>query len=134
MGMAGEIGQIKVEAKADLVIFDRKSPSRFVAAQEDPVSAVVLYSSERDVETVIVDGVVRKEGETLLPVLIADVPTSALNFTSSKQQLEWIDVMTKVLGSRTRIKAKAQGIDFNAAEESVIDAFHMNRIVMKEKI
>jgi hypothetical protein len=134
MGMAGEIGQIKVGAKADLVIFDTKSPSMFVAAEEDPVSAIVLHSSERDVETVIVDGIVRKEGGKLLPVSIADIPTSALTSTSSKRELEWVDVMAKVLDSRKTIEAKAQGIDFKAAEERIIDAFHMNRNDIKENI
>ncbi|KAJ5697091.1 hypothetical protein N7536_007503 [Penicillium majusculum] len=134
MGMAGQIGQIKVGAKADLLIFDTKSPSMLAVAQEDPVSAIVLHSSERDVETVIVDGIVRKEGGTLLPVLIADVPASLPRSILARPQLEWIDVMNGVLDSRKRIKDKAQGIDFKLAEERVIDAFYMNRNTMHETI
>ncbi|KAJ5170038.1 Amidohydrolase 1 [Penicillium coprophilum] len=134
MGMAGQIGQIKLGAKADLVIFDTKSPSMWAAAQEDPVSAIVLHSSERDVETVIVDGVVRKEGGKLLPVSIATAPAPAVRFTLGRRQVEWIDVMTEVLESRKRIKAKAQGIDFKLAEEAVIDGFHMDRNTLMEAI
>jgi hypothetical protein len=59
IGMEGEIGQIKVGAKADLVIFDTKSPPMAVAA-------VVLHSSERDDETVLEGGVIRKECLLLL--------------------------------------------------------------------
>lgn len=134
MGMAGQIGQIKVGAKADLIIFDTKSPSMLAVAQEDPVSAIVLHSSERDVETVIVDGIVRKEGGALLPVSLADVPPSPPRSILIRPQLEWIDVMNGVLDSRKRIKDKAQGMDFKVAEERVIDAFDMNRNTMHETI
>ncbi|KAJ5795068.1 Amidohydrolase 1 [Penicillium paradoxum] len=134
MGMAGEIGQIKVGAKADLVIFDTTSPSMLVAAQEDPVSAIVLHSSERDVDTVIVDGVVRKKRGKLLPVTISDVPAPAPSLTFARRQLEWIDIMNAVLDSRKRIKEKARGIDFRVAEERLIDAFHMDRSTMYETV
>lgn len=134
MGMAGQIGQIKVGAKADLIIFNTKSPSMLAVAQEDPISAIVLHSSERDVETVIVDGIVRKEEGTLLPVSIADVPAPLPRSILARTQIKWIDVMNGVLDSRERIKDKAQGMDFKVAEERIIDTFHMNRNTMHETI
>lgn len=38
-----------------LVIFDGQSPGMLVAAGRDPLAAIVLHSSERDVDTVVVD-------------------------------------------------------------------------------
>ncbi|GKT44374.1 5-methylthioadenosine/S-adenosylhomocysteine deaminase [Colletotrichum spaethianum] len=126
VGMAGEVGQICVGAKADLVILDTNSPSMFPAAEEDPVAAVVLHSSERDVETVIVGGVVRKEGGKLLPVTIVNEIQGANKLGLDGKQFTWKDVAVKLLESRKRLNDKAEGIDMKAVEEEVINNFFMN--------
>ncbi|PWY96068.1 amidohydrolase [Aspergillus sclerotioniger CBS 115572] len=130
----GTVGRIRVGAKADLVIFDMTTPAMLVAAQEDPLAAVVLHSSERDVDTVIVDGVVRKEGGVLLPVGVAKAPGSngGGGVGMEGQELAWNDVVHEVLKSREAIRQKARGIDMKALEEGIIDAFHMDRESMIE--
>ncbi|KAK2034720.1 amidohydrolase [Colletotrichum zoysiae] len=133
IGMAGEVGQIRVGAKADLVIFDTNSPSMLPAADEDPVAAVVLHSSERDVETVIVGGVVRKEAGKLLPVTVVGEVPGANTLGLNGKKLVWKDVARELFDSRKRLNKKVDGIDMKAAEETIINQFHMNRKDMIEQ-
>ncbi|KAL0944807.1 amidohydrolase family protein [Colletotrichum truncatum] len=133
IGMAGEIGQIKVGAKADLVVFDTTSPSMVAAAEENPVAAVVLHSSERDVETVIVGGVIRKEQGELLPISVGNEVEGAHDLGLKGTQLAWEDVVKKLLESRTRLKEKVESVDMKAAEEAIIEGFYMNRKDMLEQ-
>ena len=65
VGMSSEIGSLAEGKLADIVIFDALSPGMVCAAAHDPVAAIVLHSSVRDVDTVIVDGIVRKESGKL---------------------------------------------------------------------
>ncbi|GJC78800.1 5-methylthioadenosine/S-adenosylhomocysteine deaminase [Colletotrichum liriopes] len=133
IGMAGRVGQIRVGAKADLVIFDTNTPSMLPAAEEDPVAAVVLHSSERDIETVIVGGVVRKERGKLLPVTVVDDIQGANNLALDGKQFSWKDVANKLIESRKRLNERVEDIDMKAAEEIIIDNFHMNRKNMVEQ-
>ncbi|TDZ48408.1 5'-deoxyadenosine deaminase [Colletotrichum trifolii] len=123
----GEVGQIKVGALADLVVFDASSPAMLPAGEEDPLAAVVFHSSERDVETVIVGGIVRKENFRLLPVTVEGGVEGAKDIGLDGKQIGWSEVARNLLESRKRLNAKAEGIDFKAAEDSIIDAFRMNR-------
>ncbi len=50
------LGSIEAGKLADLVIFDGQTPGMICAAEADPVAAIVLHSSIRDIDTVIVDG------------------------------------------------------------------------------
>ncbi|KAF6804622.1 amidohydrolase family protein [Colletotrichum musicola] len=127
VGMAGELGQIKVGAKADLVVFDAGSTSMFPAAEEDPVAAIVLHSSERDVETVIVGGVVRKEGGKLLPVSVTSKIRGAKDLGLEGRQLQWKEVAEKLLESRGNIIKRQGDIDMDAAEESILNAWHFDQ-------
>ncbi|KAF9881408.1 amidohydrolase [Colletotrichum karsti] len=133
IGMEGEVGQIKVGAKADLVVFDASSPSMIPAAEEDPVAAIVLHSSERDVETVIVGGVVRKENGKLLPVSVAKGVQGAQDLGLVGKSILWKDVAKNLSESRLRIIQKSEGVDFRAAEEVIMDSFHANRKDMLEQ-
>ncbi|KAK2010259.1 amidohydrolase [Colletotrichum eremochloae] len=133
IGMAGEVGQIRVGAKADLVIFGTKSPSMLPAADEDPVAAVVFHSSERDVETVIIGGVVRKEAGELLPVTVAGEVRGANTLGLDNKQLVWKDVARELVESRKRLNKKLDGIDMKAVEETVINNYQMNRKDMIEQ-
>ena len=70
--MESELGSIAVGKLADLVIFDARSPSMICAAEQDAVAAIVMHASVRDIETVIVDGKVRKLGGKLVPVDVGE--------------------------------------------------------------
>ena len=68
VGMESELGSIAEGKLADLVIWDTRSPGMVAAAEHDAVAAILAHSSVRDVEAVVVDGVVRKEGGRLVDV------------------------------------------------------------------
>ncbi|KAK0733085.1 amidohydrolase [Lasiosphaeria miniovina] len=134
-GMAGQLGRIAVGFKADLVVFATDSPSMLAAADEDPLAAVVLHASERDVDMVIVDGVVRKEGGALLDVEApqeAVVPPGKGGVVVPGARWPWRDVAAQTLKTRALLKERVKGIDFKAAEEVIMDVFHQNRKDMVE--
>lgn len=127
-GLADQVGRLRPGFKADVAVFDASSPGLLAAAAEDPVAAVVLHSSVRDVETVIVDGVVRKEGGRLCSVRVseADALLQCAAVPTGKT-LSWGDIAAEILKSRERIRAKQEGIDLRHVQDTTIDAFHMNK-------
>ncbi|OAQ60768.2 amidohydrolase family protein [Pochonia chlamydosporia 170] len=110
--MEADIGSIKVGKKADIVLFDALSPSMYCAAQQDPVLAIVLHSSIRDVDTVIVDGCIRKRGGELLPVSFVDYETR--DFGQTDRRVEWTEVAHHVMEMQKRFVAKTA--DYNLLE------------------
>jgi cytosine/adenosine deaminase-related metal-dependent hydrolase len=63
-GLADRVGSITPGKKADVVVIDGSAVN--VAPVIDPVAAVVCAADVSNVETVIVDGVVRKRNGKLL--------------------------------------------------------------------
>ncbi|KAF3763650.1 hypothetical protein M406DRAFT_94542 [Cryphonectria parasitica EP155] len=133
VGMEKEVGTLKEGYKADIVVFDGSSPGMLAAAAQDPVAAVVLHSSIRDVEVVIVDGIVRKEGGRLCDVRV-EKPLEGLQEETVRagRTISWREVAEETLKSRDAIREKTQKIDFGPAEETVMDSFHLNRATMVE--
>ncbi|SPO01868.1 related to cytosine deaminase and related metal-dependent hydrolases [Cephalotrichum gorgonifer] len=132
IGLEGEVGQIKVGLKADLVVFDTDTPTMLAAAVEDPVAAVVLHSSPRDISFVIADGVVRKEGGKLVDVEVAPAVGSgeAESVVAAGTKLSWGDIGREILRSRESLKKKLEGIDMVAAEDAVMAQIHMNKVAL----
>ena len=94
------VGSISEGKLADLVLFDKMSPGMVAAAEHDPVAAIVAHSSVRDVEVVIIDGVVRKETGKLSPI------------HSRGKQIAWADVSKELVSQRTGMQKKADSIDY----------------------
>ncbi|KAJ5804845.1 hypothetical protein N7474_010732 [Penicillium riverlandense] len=99
--MEDKLGSIEVGKFADLVIFDGNSPGMVCASEEDPVAAIVLHSSVRDIDTVIVDGHIRKRGGKLRSV---EIDPSMTDVTIPKQNVEWNQVAKELISSRGRIQ------------------------------
>ena len=135
VGLGHEVGKLQVGMKADVVIFDAMSPSMLPAAEEDPVAAIVLHSSPRDIEMVIVDGVVRKESGRLRQVRVEAAPMVGGGVRGGGKgagvevgtMLGWKDVSEKVLESRKGLEKKMESIDFTKGEEYVVDMFYFDR-------
>lgn len=127
VGLDTEVGRIAVGMRADLVVFATKTPAMLAAGQEDPVAAVVLHSSERDVETVIVDGLVRKEGGRLVDVRVEASVDRSNPCGLEGRTLTWENLAKEVLNSREELNRRMEGIDFKAAEDVILDVFHMNK-------
>lgn len=134
IGMADQLGKIAVGMKADLVVFDGTTPALAVAAQQDPVAAVVLHSSPRDVDVVIVDGVIRKENGQLVETRIADSVGEMKASVETGKVLSWKNVVDELLKSRARLNAEADKVDLVAAQDIIMKNFHMatHRMVENE--
>lgn len=104
--MGDKIGSLAEGKIADICIFDANSPSMICGAQYDPVTAIVLHSSPADVEMVIVDGVIRKQGGKLLPV---DLDEQIQKMTGLPNgQMGWEEVAEKLLKSSSRIREEIE--------------------------
>lgn len=123
-GMEGKIGTLKVGAFADILVWDALSPGMVCGAQHDPVSTIILNSSPQDIEMVIVDGIVRKEGGKL----------KSVDLSSGKDMwggiedgvMEWRDVGRKLLERREVVQKKVEEIDFVEARRGAIQAFYID--------
>jgi len=99
--MEDKLGSIEVGKIADLVIFDGNSPGMVCASEQDPVAAIVLHSSVRDIDTVIVDGCIRKRDGKLCPV---NINPSLSDVTIPPQSVEWSQVAKELILSRKKIE------------------------------
>lgn len=137
VGMENEIGSLAVGKLADIVIFDACSPAMVCAAEENPVAAIVLHASVRDIDTVIINGQVRKRNGKLIPVSLSAGVTESM--TGSKREegvttLEWERVASELAKSRTILQQKIAGLDMQEARRGVIKAFHIDETNIDDKI
>ncbi|CAN9112683.1 unnamed protein product [Alternaria alternata] len=122
VNMSGEIGRIAENFKADLTIFDALSPSMVGAAQHDLVAAIILHSSPADIETVIVDGIVRKKDGRLLPIQV----DSSARATVDSDTLDWAIIAKEIVSSRAKMQKEIDKIDFKEAYDSIVKMFHVD--------
>ncbi|KAF5023092.1 hypothetical protein F66182_4849 [Fusarium sp. NRRL 66182] len=118
LGMDKEIGSIAVGKKADLAIIHAMTPSMFGAAQQDPVGAIVLHSSIGDIDTVIIDGIIRKLDGKLKPV--SKFAWKNDGFSRSDVQLNWRAVADKTLEIQQRIVERLAEHDTRALGDQII--------------
>ena len=111
LNMEGDIGTIAVGKKADLVIFDALTPAMTVAAQTDPVKAIVMHSSINDIDTVIIDGRVRKRHGKLLSVGLVEWQEAFGDFADTRTSVAWKEISMAVLEVRQRFTAKLGQFD-----------------------
>jgi len=120
--MSKDVGRIAEGFKADLVIFDALSPSMVAAAQHDPVAAIILHSTPADIDTVIIDGVIRKRNGKLLPVM---VDAAARNVTD-EATLDWVTVARRIISSRARMQTEIDKMDFEHISDALFKVFHID--------
>jgi hypothetical protein len=124
IGLDKEIGTLEVGKRADVVIFDGTSPSMLAVSERDPVAAIVMHSSPKDVRTVIVDGIIRKQDGQLLPVR---VPQGIGSDAETGSTYSWEDVIKEVAkGMHTLDALKMASCDPKIAREGLIKAFHID--------
>ena len=122
MKIADQIGSIAEGKLAYLVIFDAISPSMVCGSEHDPVAAIILHSSPADMETVIVDGIVRKQNGELTDVKLDQGGKQV----AGKDVLLWKDTASNLVESRKRIQQEYEKIDFEDAEKKVMEAFYIS--------
>lgn len=124
IGLDKEIGTLEVGKRADVIIFEGTSPSMLAVSERDPVAAIVMHSSPKDVQTVIVDGVIRKQDGQLLPI---HVPRGIESDAKTGSTYSWDDVMKEVVkGMHTLDALKMATCDPKIAKEGLIKAFHID--------
>ncbi|OQE29649.1 hypothetical protein PENSTE_c002G09445 [Penicillium steckii] len=122
--MEEDLGSLAVGKIADLVVFDGDSPSMICASEQDPVAAIVLHSSVRDIDMVIIDGQIRKQNSKLLPVKIAP---SMPGMTILPQTVNWSQVARMLVSSRDRIEnaiLKANATDKEQLVDDLLKMMH----------
>ncbi|GES65870.1 amidohydrolase family protein [Aspergillus terreus] len=125
IGLGDEIGSLKVGKKADIVIFQGQSPTMIPAGERHPVAAIILHSSVRDIQTVIVDGIVRKENGSLCQISVpADIAENSEINHCGEEVLEWKDVAKLLRDSQSRLEeVKSTVCDEDAARNGLIRSF-----------
>lgn len=119
INMEKSLGSLTVGKLADIVIFDGETPGMICAPEEDPVAAIVLHSSVRDIDMVIVDGEIRKSNGKLLPVTIAP---SMPEVTILPQEMNWNQIALNLITSRHRIE-EAISKSHATGKDRLVDAF-----------
>ena len=119
-----ELGRIAVGFKADFAVFDAKSPGLLAAAEQDPVAAIVMHSSVRDVWGVVVGGEICKWNGVLTPVSVPKLEGAG---PVAGTKLEWEEVADRVLGCRNSLEARIKDIDFERVTEEVVNFFPMDK-------
>jgi cytosine/adenosine deaminase-related metal-dependent hydrolase len=77
-----DLGRLAPGAKADIVLVDLDKSHLAPVAEVDPIKALVYCATGDDVDTVIVDGVVRVAGGSLLGVDLEDLWEGAERFNA----------------------------------------------------
>lgn len=122
-GMETHIGSLQVGKKADIVVFRTDTPTMACAAEQDPVAAVVRHAGTREVETVLVDGVIRKHNFELSRVSLREaqhqnVPRWKGNQTRlDGRDLSWEDVLGCLRRSRSHVQKRIDECNIAAAHE-----------------
>ena len=135
VGLADQIGRIKEGYAADLVVWDTMSPGMLAGATQDPVATIVYSSSVRDVYGVLVAGQVRKwEGRLHDVNLSNDTQMLATEGYRLPQTgaFSWPTIAKKTMESQKQIFERMNGVDMKAAENAILDLFHMNKESMLE--
>ena len=66
LGIDGEVGSLEPGKKADVITVDLNNP--YLTPTKDPITSFVLYGSSRDIDNVIVDGVILKKDGLLTTI------------------------------------------------------------------
>ena len=120
--MSKEIGRIAEGYKADVVIFDALSPSMVAAAQHDPVASIILHSTPAHIDTVIVDGIIRKRYGRLLPVTVDGAAKEVIDVKT----LDWPAIAKKIVSSRAKMQKEMDKIDWKEANAGLLKLFHVD--------
>ncbi|CAJ0547165.1 Ff.00g017920.m01.CDS01 [Fusarium sp. VM40] len=123
IGKEAQLGSIAEGKLADLVIFDANTPELACAAEQDPVAAIVLHSSIGNVDTVIVDGIIRKRGGKLVDVKVEQ----SMQNVAKKEFLAWSDVADAMRKSRSELlKREAENQNLDEVVKGVIKTFYID--------
>jgi hypothetical protein len=85
-----------------------------------------LHSSPADIETVIIDGIARKQNGTLLPVSVDGGAREVTGTTS----LEWSAIAREVVKSRAIIQTETEKVDVAAGLSALMKMWHVDESLL----
>ncbi|KAK5197064.1 hypothetical protein LTR72_000292 [Exophiala xenobiotica] len=114
----GEVGSIAKGKNADLVNFDAKnSVSMLSMAEYDPVTPIFRFSEAADIDTVIINGVVRKRNGRLVEVPVSGGGVERNAVGGKKTSMPWSRTAEEVRKSQKDIHARVEGTVYRAKQE-----------------
>ena len=125
LGMQNEIGSLEEGKRADIVVFDsgkNNSPAMLCAGAFDPVTAIVRHSDTRDIEMVIVDGIVRKKDGKLASVEIGH----------GGGMMTWKEIADQVLRSQRNIQTRIDKLDVSRGKDLLVAMLQIDRSQLEE--
>lgn len=111
-----QVGTIAKGKKADIVVFDAVNSVGISTMDYDPIVAIVRFSEAADIETVIINGVIRKNKGKLGPTRIADGTA-----------MEWKDIGQRVKVSQKEISQRIDGLSLKKAKEALLGMFQTDQ-------
>lgn len=111
IGRESDLGSLKVGYKADIVVLDCQNPNMVCVGRENALTAVVCHAGVRDVDCVIVDGVIRKQKGRLVDCTLSGHDENLLSdkgFARGAQDniLSWDEVAAALERSREEIQLR----------------------------
>ncbi|KAJ4331565.1 hypothetical protein N0V87_009066 [Didymella glomerata] len=91
-------------------------------SNEVGLASIILHSTPADIDTVIVDGIIRKEGGKLLPVSV----DGAARQVTGETILDWTTVARKVVSSRANMQEEIDKIEFVEASNALHKLFYVD--------
>lgn len=131
IGMDKELGSLQEGKFADLLVWDMLSPSMVCAAQQDPIAALVLHSSPKDLVMTIVDGIVRKDERGLRSVRLGEGDGA---WAGEKKEVGWREVAEEMIKRREALQSKIDKLDLKAAGEETIKLFHVDESKISDQL
>ncbi|KIX01558.1 uncharacterized protein Z518_09284 [Rhinocladiella mackenziei CBS 650.93] len=128
LGLDSEVGSIAKGKRADLVVFDaQNSVGMLGAAEYDPVVAVVRFSETADIETVIVNGVVRKRDGKLVDVSVSADGVSGKRVGGTTTITPWSRIAEQVRKTQREIQVRIDKLNLELGRETLLDAWHVDQ-------
>ncbi|RGP78950.1 hypothetical protein FLONG3_2855 [Fusarium longipes] len=128
IGKEEQLGSIAVGKLADIAIFDANTPELLCAAEQDPLAAIVLHSSIGNVDTVIIDGIVRKRAGKLVDVKVE----KDMRDIAAKEYLGWGDVAKAMRKSRLEILEREKKQNLAELRKGVIGTFYVDESKLRD--
>lgn len=125
LGMERDIGSIAVGKKADLIVMNSLSPAMSGAAHQDPVMAIVLHSGVGDIDTVVVDGKVRKRHGQLLPTKLMEWLRED-SLMETERTISWQEVLQKILEMQRRLVSKLPDSNISGIESHLREIYQLD--------
>ena len=121
--LGDQIGSLAEGKLADITIFATDSPSMTCAVDHDPLVAVVRHSSIRDIDTVIVNGVVRKYDGNLTPIRL-----------EGGRNLFWKNVAAELRRSRADVQARIAKLGMDVGLQTLMQMFYIDKNNIVERL